>query len=233
LRITREDIQTKYFKAKREMKTKPVHETDEVGVINCLWANDLGMGGILSAHARMVLSDKFLSFKCTGLLDEMMKESFEISLTLALEATGEARMRVLREKYDGAHKYGIHMHMGDGSVHKSGTSAGIAVSILLYSLLNGRAIKHDVAVTGEAADLRGTSGEIGALKTKVLYGIQAGVRHFLYPVDNQRDLDEFLETHKGSSILEGVRFDAVCNLDEALALALVPLDERHSKQRVV
>lgn len=66
--------------------------------------------------------------------------------------------------------------MGDGSIEKSGTSAGIAVTILLYSLLNNKKIKHDFAVTGEAGDLNGKVGEIGALKTKIIYGIKAGVK---------------------------------------------------------
>jgi ATP-dependent Lon protease len=220
--ITIQDIKSRYFKDRREIKVKQIHNESQVGIINCLWANNYDFGGILSANACFIPSDKFLGIKMTGLLDEMMRESFEVSMTLALSGTSEETMNELRKKYDGTgQKYGIHLHMGDGSVNKSGTSAGIAVAIMFYSLLNNRKIKNDFAVTGEAADLQGSSGEIGALKVKVFYGIKSGVKNFIYPVENQRDMDEFLEKYRNMPLLEGISFYPVSDFKQALDLILV------------
>ena len=146
--VTIDDIKNNYFKDKRVMRKQEIHNENKVGIINCLWANMYNIGGILSATASFYPSNNYLSFKATGLLDKMMEESFHLSLTIAFHLTCEERKEQLKKSYDGTQKYGIHLHMGDGSVEKSGTSAGIAVTILLYSLLNNKKIKNDFAVTG-------------------------------------------------------------------------------------
>ena len=74
----------KYFKDKRENHVKKIHENSEVGIINCLWANNMGMGGILPTNIKFFPCDKYLDLKLTGLLDDMMKESMHIALTLGL-----------------------------------------------------------------------------------------------------------------------------------------------------
>jgi len=220
LKITMEDIKTKYFKERREVKIKKIHQKPEVGIINCLWANELGNGGILSATGKFIPSDKFLDLKLTGLLDEMMKESFHISLTTAYHLLDDETKKTLQEKHNGEKKTGIHMHLGDGSVNKSGTSAGIAIAILFYSLLTNKKIKNDYAVTGEASDLNGTSGEIGALRIKIISGIKAGVKHFIYPEENQRDLDEFMEKYGTTELVKGITFHPITEIREALDLIL-------------
>jgi ATP-dependent Lon protease len=180
IEIKIEDVKMKYFKDKRENHVKKIHENSEVGVINCLWANNMGMGGILPTNIKFFPCDKYLDLKLTGLLDEMMKESMHIALTLAYNLTGEERKKQLREKYDGEYKYGMHIHSGDGSINKSGTSAGIAITICLYSLLNNIKIKNTFGVTGEA-NLDGSVNEIGALNYKFIGGIKAGVTSFIFP----------------------------------------------------
>ena len=223
IEVTIDDIKNKYFKEKREMRLQKIHCENSVGIINCLWANVHNIGGILSATARFFPSNNYLSFKLTGLLDKMMEESFQISLTIAFNLTSEERKQKLKEKYDGINKYGIHLHMGDGSIEKSGTSAGIAITILLYSLLNNKKIKHDFAVTGEASDLNGKVGEIGALKTKIIYGIKSGVKNFIYPNENKKDFDEFFEKYGNTDLVKNknINFYPVSNVQEALELIIV------------
>jgi ATP-dependent Lon protease len=180
IEIKIEDVKMKYFKDKRENQVKKIHENSEVGIINCLWANSMGMGGILPTNIKFFPCDKYLDLKLTGLLDDMMKESMHIALTLAYNLTGDERKKQLREKYDGEYKYGLHIHSGDGSINKSGTSAGIAITICLYSLLNNIKIKNTFGVTGEA-NLDGSVNEIGALNYKFIGGIKAGVTSFILP----------------------------------------------------
>jgi ATP-dependent Lon protease len=220
IEITIEDVKNKYFKEVREIKTQKIHNEPKIGQINCLWANVYNIGGILNATAIFYPSNNYLSFKATGLLDKMMDESFQISLTIAFNLTSLERKTQLNKLYNSEQKYGIHLHMGDGSIEKSGTSAGIAVTILLYSLLNDKKIKNDFAVTGEASDLNGKVGEIGALKTKIIYGIKAGVKNFIYPAENKKDFSDFMEKYENTDLVKDINFYPVNSIEEALELVI-------------
>jgi ATP-dependent Lon protease len=222
LEVSIDDIKNNYFKDKRVMRKQQIHNENNVGIINCLWANMYNIGGILSATASFYPSNNYFSFKLTGLLDKMMEESFQIALTIAFNLTSEERKEVLKKTYDGSQKYGIHLHMGDGSIEKSGTSAGIAVTILLYSLLNNKKIKNDFAVTGEACNLNGKVGEIGALKTKIIYGIKCGVKNFIYPSENEKDFNEFFDKYGNTYLVKdkNINFYPVNNIQEALELII-------------
>jgi ATP-dependent Lon protease len=217
--ITIEDIKTKYFKDKRENTYKKIHDKSEVGVINCLWANNMGMGGILPTNVKFFPTGKYLDLKLTGLLDEMMKESMHIALTLAYNLTPDDKKTQLREKYDGEHKYGLHIHSGDGSINKSGTSAGIAITICLYSMLNNIKIKNTFGVTGEA-NLDGSVNEIGALNYKFIGGIKAGITSFIFPKENVKDYEDFMEKYKDTELIKGIHFYPISNINEAFELIL-------------
>ena len=219
INITIEDIKTKYFKDKRENTYKKIHDKSEVGVINCLWANNMGMGGILPTNVKFFPSAKYLDLKLTGLLDEMMKESMHIALTLAYNLTPYDKKSQLREKYDGEHKYGLHIHSGDGSINKSGTSAGIAITICLYSILNNIKIKNTFGVTGEA-NLDGSVNEIGALNYKFIGGIKAGITSFIFPKENMKDYEDFMEKYKDTDLIKGIHFYPINHINEAFELIL-------------
>jgi hypothetical protein len=220
INITVDEIKSKYLKDMREIKIQKIHNENKVGVINCLWANVYSVGGILSASAKFMPSEYFLNLKLTGMIDQMMQESFQISLTLAYNLLSEERKKEIDEMYNGKNKYGIHLHMGDGSVNKSGTSAGIAITILMYSLLNDKKIKRDFAVTGEACDLNGKVGEIGALDTKIIYGIKSGVKNFIYPLENQQDFNKFIEKYKDAELIKNINFYPVTDVNEAIDLII-------------
>lgn len=220
LEITIDAIKKDYFKDSREVKITKIHKHNEVGVINCLWANVYDIGGILSATGKFIPSERYLSLKITGLCDTMMEESLQISLTNAFQLLSDERKKELDVLYNDKHKYGIHLHMGDGSVSKSGTSAGIAITILMYSLLMNKKIKNNYAVTGEAADLNGNVGEIGALNTKIIYGIKSGVKNFIFPKENLTDYDNFLTKNKDSELTKGIMFYPIETIKEAFDLVL-------------
>ena len=220
IKISIEDVKTKYFKDKQEVKIKMVHDKPEVGIINCLWANSLGHGGILPANGRFIPSDKFFDLRLTGLLDDMMKESMYVAQTLAWNLTDIKVQDGLREKYDGNYKYGFHLHSGDGSINKSGTSAGIAISILIYSLLNNLKINNTFGVTGEA-NLDGSVNEIGALKYKFIGGIKAGIKSFIFPKENLKDYNEFMEKYGKTDMVNGISFYPISHIKEAFDLILI------------
>ena len=215
--VTIDDIKNKYFKDRRENRISKVADESRVGSINCLYATSLGSSGILAASAKFFPATKFLEFKLTGLLDQMMQESFQISLTMAYNMLSEEQKKELVTRYTTS---GIHLHMGDGSVSKSGTSAGIAITILIYSLLSGKKIKNTFAVTGEASDLNGKVGEIGALTYKFQGGIKAGVKSFIFPKENAKDYDDFIKKYGSTDLVKGISFHQIEHIDEAIALIM-------------
>ena len=153
----------------------------------------------------------------TGLLDDMMKESMYVAQTLAWNLTDINVQEEMREKYDGKYKYGFHLHSGDGSINKSGTSAGIAISILMYSLINNLKINNTFGVTGEA-NLDGSVNEIGALKYKFMGGIKAGIKSFIFPKENLKDYNDFMEKYGKTDIVNGINFYPINHIKEAFDL---------------
>jgi ATP-dependent Lon protease len=171
LEITISSLSEKYLKNYISFQKKNTHETPTIGKINCLYANDLGKGGILPSTAKFFPSKNILEIKVTGLLDDMMKESVDVAKTLAWDITSAENKEAYLKNPSGIH---IHCGEGSGSVSKSGTSAGIALTLLIYSLLNNFEIPNNMAVTGEAS-LDGSVTEIGALENKIEGAIQSGI----------------------------------------------------------
>jgi ATP-dependent Lon protease len=213
------DIKTKYFKDKHEIKSKKIHKENLVGVINGLWANALGKGGVIPIQAKYFPSNKFLDLKLTGMQGDVMKESMNVALTLAWSLTSEERKSYIKKLYNGEeiNKYGIHIHCPEGSVPKDGPSAGTAITSVIYSILNDKKIKHDIAITGEIS-LDGNVTEIGGLDLKFLGGIKAGVKRFLYPEENKKDYESFMDKYKNSDIVKGIEFFEINNINEVFDL---------------
>ena len=95
------------------------------------------------------------------------------------------------ESFEETNNQGIHIHCPEGATPKDGPSAGTAITVALYSLMNNKPIRYDLAITGEI-NLQGNVTAIGGLDLKIIGGINNGVKTFLYPKDNQKDFDKFL-----------------------------------------
>ena len=111
----------------------------------------------------------------------------------------------------------FHIHCPDGAVPKDGPSAGTAITTCIYSLLNKKKIKKDIAITGEI-NLQGYVTAIGGLHLKILGGIKAGVKEFIYPTENKDDYDEFMKKYGESDIVNDIVFHSVSHIDEVLKL---------------
>jgi ATP-dependent Lon protease len=114
----------------------------------------------------------------TGQLGDVMKESAQAALTLAKMHSGESL-----EKTD------LHVHVPAGATPKDGPSAGVAMFLALVSLLAGKPVRSDVAMTGEIS-LRGLVLPIGGVKEKVLAALRAGIKTVMLPKRNQKDLED-------------------------------------------
>jgi len=216
IEISISDITKKYFKDKNEIKYKKIHTESQIGVINGLWANTMGNGGVIPIQVDWRPSDKFLSLHLTGMQGDVMKESMNVALTLAWNLTPSA----CKEKYINESKHhtnGIHIHCPEGSTPKDGPSAGTAITTAIYSVLNNRKIKYNIAITGEIC-LNGNVTEIGGLDLKILGAIKAGVKKILFPFENLRDYNTFIEKYKKSQLLDGITFHPINTIKEVFGL---------------
>jgi ATP-dependent Lon protease len=115
---------------------------------------------------------------------------------------------------------GIHIHVPEGATPKDGPSAGTAITMVLYSLFSGRKIKNDVAITGEIC-LQGRVTAIGGLELKILGGIRAGVKTFIYPKENDKDFMKFMKKYGNKPLLSGIMFVAVERIEEVIPFIFI------------
>lgn len=201
IHLSKEILQNKYLKKYTEIPCIKTHEQPLVGLINGLWANKLGMGGILPIEAMFYPTEDFLELKLTGLQGEVMKESMNVAKTLAWNLTARETKQNWIKEFEITKCKGIHIHCPDGSVSKDGPSAGTAITTVIYSLLNNKKIRNDIAITGEIT-LQGKITAIGGLKEKITGAIKNGITSFFYPKDNKKDFDEFISTYNNEQNIE-------------------------------
>jgi ATP-dependent Lon protease len=120
----------------------------------------------------------------TGQLGDVMKESAQAALTLL-----KARAPSLDIAPDAFEKSDVHVHVPAGAIPKDGPSAGVAMFIALTSMLTGRTVRRDTAMTGEIS-LRGLVLPVGGIKEKTLAAARAGIERVLLPARNRKDFEE-------------------------------------------
>ena len=145
----------------------------------------------------------------TGQLGDVMKESAQAALSLV-----KARADQLGVKQELLEKSDIHVHVPAGATPKDGPSAGVAMFVALSSLLTGRVVRSDVAMTGEIS-LRGLVLPIGGVKEKVLAALRAGITTVMLPTRNSKELEEIPQEAR-----EKLRLVWIETVDDALATAL-------------
>jgi ATP-dependent Lon protease len=150
----------------------------------------------------------------TGQLGDVMKESARIALSY-LRSHGDELSLPVTELKD----RGVHVHVPAGAVPKDGPSAGVTMTTALASLLSGRPVRSDVAMTGEVS-LTGRVLPIGGVKQKLLAAHRAGITTVLIPQRNEPDLDDV-----PAEVLQKLEVHTVGDVREVLRLALEPAAE--------
>ena len=158
----------------------------------------------------------------TGQLGEVMKESAQAALSY-IRSRADAprhRRRLLREHATSTSTCPA------GAVPKDGPSAGVTMATALASLLTGRPVRHDVAMTGEIT-LRGKVLPVGGIKEKVLAAQRAGITTVILPKRNEKDLEDVPD-----SVRQEMTFVFVDTIDEVLEHALEPKQEGPAAEQV-
>jgi ATP-dependent Lon protease len=158
----------------------------------------------------------------TGQLGDVMKESAQIALSYLRSHGAELELPVgdLKDR-------GVHVHVPAGAVPKDGPSAGVTMTTALASLLSGRLVRSDVAMTGEVS-LTGRVLPIGGVKQKLLAAHRAGITTVLIPKRNEPDLEDVPE-----AVREQLQIHPVSDVREVLELALEPAASRPAAQPAV
>ncbi len=151
-----------------------------------------------------------VSLILTGQLGDVMKESARAAFTYA---TNNAAILGIPKDRLGAIE--AHIHVPAGAIPKDGPSAGLAIATALVSEMSDRAVRRDVAMTGEIT-LRGRALPIGGLKEKVLGAHRAGIKHIILPKANEADIEDVPE-----EVRDALTFHPVETLSEVLEIALV------------
>ena len=185
-------IEKDLLKKKNKIIHIKINNEPTIGVVNGLWANDLGIGGLIPIECCWVPASEKLKLELTGMQGDVMKESMSVARSVAWRILPENIKSNLYKKWKNTNEYGIHIHCPDGSTPKDGPSAGGAITTCLISLLTNSKINNQVAMTGEI-NLKGHITAIGGLEEKIFGAKKAGVTLVLYPKENSKDLDEIIE----------------------------------------
>jgi len=181
---------------------------DRPGIVTGLVWTPVG-GDIIFIEATCMPGGK--GFTLTGQLGDVMKESARAALSYVRAEA--ARLGVDPQFFD---RSDIHMHVPAGAIPKDGPSAGIAMTTALASLLTGRPVRDNVAMTGEIT-LRGKVLPIGGVKEKVLAAHRAGLRTIILPRRNEPDIDDIPE-----EVRRELTFVFADRMEEVLDAALSP-----------
>lgn len=199
VKVTKTNLKTYLGNPKYSPEKKNDHA--EVGIVRGLaWTS---VGGVTLEVEVNVLPGKG-ELVLTGKLGDVMKESAQAALSY---------VRSISEGYgidaDFYTKHDIHIHIPEGAVPKDGPSAGITMATAMLSAITDRAVKADVAMTGEIT-LRGRVLPIGGLKEKLLAAKVIGIKTVCIPKDNEKDLEEISkEITDGMEIVPVERFSQV------------------------
>ncbi len=159
-------------------------------------------------------------FQLTGQLGDVMRESAQAAMSYVRSRAGNLKLAP-----DFFAKHDIHLHVPAGAVPKDGPSAGVTMATALASLLTGRTVREDLAMTGEIT-LRGQVLPVGGIKEKVLAAHRAGLKTVILPTRNERDLEDLPQ-----EVRDSLKFELVDKVDQVFELALTAAAEPNGQTK--
>ena len=215
--LTENMVKYNFLKERNENRYICIPNETKVGIINGLWANYYGMGGIIPIEVSFFPTTSFLELKLTGMQGDVMKESMQLAKTIAWKLTDDEKKEKLLEDFEKNKLQGIHIHCPEGATPKDGPSAGGAITMALYSLLNNKVVPNTIAMTGEI-NMQGNITAIGGLELKILGGMRGGVTTFIYPEENHKDFVKFKERFENVEKLDNITFHEVKHIEDVIKI---------------
>ena len=230
--LTKVSISLKNLKDFLEKTVFEIDVTDSIprtGVVNGLAWTAVG-GDVLKIEAIRIKGKG--SMQVTGSLGDVMKESSRIAMSVVKTLIDTEAVKIapeniplsVKESEDSSvvpssevyKRYDLHIHVPDGATPKDGPSAGIAMASVITSILSGRKIRSDVAMTGEIS-LTGDVLPIGGLREKLIAAHRAEMKLALIPKKNyERDLEDIPK-----EVRESLEIKAVSRIEDVLEIVLV------------
>ena len=191
----------KYLGKAKFRPEKMKEKTYKVGIVNGLaWTS---VGGVTLEVQGVLIPGKG-ALNLTGTLGNVMKESAEVSFTYVKSNFEKYHI----DEKEFLEKKNIHLHFPEGATPKDGPSAGITITTAILSVLTGREIRQDIAMTGEIT-ITGEVLAIGGVKEKVIGAHRAGIREVILPEDNRPDITDI--PHE---VAKDMKINFVKNYDE-------------------
>ena len=214
--VTVKAADIKSYLGERKLMPEVIDAEDAVGCVNGLAYTELG-GSLLKVEVAVL--DGTGKIETTGSLGDVMKESAQIAVSY---------VRSIAKEFDIPTDFyktkDIHIHFPEGAIPKDGPSAGVTMVTALISALTGRAVRRDVAMTGEIS-LRGNVLAIGGLKEKTMAAYSAGVKTVLIPEENMRDLSKI-----DAMARDNLHFIPCRRASDVLQAALIPAKKTASAE---
>ena len=186
-------------------------EEDQVGAVTGVSVSEAG-GDVLTVEATIMdQGSKTEEFVLTGQIQKVMEESARAALSYVRAHGTELGIP------PGFFKdHSMHIHVPAGAIPKDGPSAGVTMATAIVSALTGRRVHREIAMTGEIT-LRGRVLPIGGVKPKLLAAHRAGIKTFILPEKNRKDLVDIPQ-----EVLDTIDIKPVSTIEEVLKLALLP-----------
>ncbi|GFP21587.1 ATP-dependent Lon protease, partial [Candidatus Hakubella thermalkaliphila] len=187
LKVSAKDVEK--FLGVPKISPSQIEDEDKVGVATGVAVTPIG-GDILLVEATIYSGEGKLIL--TGQLGDVMQESAKAALSYVESKADEFGLTK-----DFFKKTDIHIHVPEGAIPKDGPSAGITMLVALISAVTKKPVKRDVGMTGEIT-LRGRILPVGGIKSKLLAAHRAGIKTFVLPAKNEKDLTEIPREIKSS-----------------------------------
>lgn len=205
IKVTSSNL-TKYL-GKRKFTSESANKKPQIGIVRGLAWTSVG-GDTLQIEVNIMPGKGDIDL--TGQMGDIMKESAIIGMSYVRSIGEEHHIDPLIFKEND-----FHIHIPEGAVPKDGPSAGITMATAVFSAVTKRAVRCDLAMTGEVT-LRGNVLPVGGLKEKILAAKMAGIQEVLVPADNKKDIEEISE-----EIRDGIRISYVKNMKDVLKKSLL------------
>ncbi len=212
IKVTIDEAKVEEYLGTPRFRRQQRNKAAKIGSVTGLAWTSVG-GEILNVEATVMKGREKLTL--TGQLGDVMKESAMAALSYLRSNAKELKISqtAFKDKE-------IHIHLPEGAIPKDGPSAGITMTMAMYSVLTKKPAKSDVAMTGEIT-LRGAVLPIGGLNEKLLAARRYGIKTVLIPKENERDLKEIKEPVK-----KGLKIIPIKEIKEALPYLFGKTSER-------